>query len=57
MPCRDIKTPPKGMTDEPLSLDLCPDFTLRIAERLVTVEGDGISEFFNRAEDVEGCKV
>lgn len=49
--------PPKGTSDDPPALELCPDFTLRVAERLVTVDGNGISEFFNRAEDVEGCKV
>ena len=57
MLCRDIKAPSKGQSDEAASLELCPGFSLRVAERLVTVEGDGIAEFFNRAEDVEGCKV
>lgn len=60
--CRDIKTPAKGGGEEAPCLELCPDFTLRVEERqpnerLVTVEGEGIAEFFNRAEDVEGCKV
>lgn len=49
--------PAKGGGEDPPSLELCPDFTLRVAERLVTVEGEGITDFFNRAEDVEGCKV
>ena len=54
--CRDVKQPPKDCNDESLTLELCQGFRLRVAERLVTVDGDGIADFFNRAEDVEGCK-
>lgn len=55
--CRDFKMPAKGGQEENLALELCPGFNLRVADRLVSVCGDGIVEFFNRAEDVEGCKV
>ena len=53
---RDLKPAAKGQPAELLTLELCPNFNLRVAERLVTVEGEGVTEFFNRAEDVEGCK-
>lgn len=54
---RALRPRPGAASENIAGLEVCEDHRLAVADGLVCLEGPGSAVFFERAEEVEECKV